>query len=85
MISGLQGVGTFSMKWDPWRDGNGDIGAALLVSDGTTTERLLIDPSVEGVITYAVMFNNPLAQQILISPVQTTQRNARIRIDDIKF
>ena len=85
MISGLQGVGTFSMKWAPWKDGNGDIGAALLVSDGTTTEHLLIDPSVDGVQTFSVEFNNPLAQQILISPVQTTQRNARIRIDDIRF
>ena len=85
MISGLQGVGTVSMKWAPWRDGNGDIGTTLLVSDGTTTHRLLIPPSVDNVHTYAVAFNNPLAQQILISPVQTTQRSARIRIDDIEF
>ena len=84
-ISGLQGVGTVSMKWAPWRYGNGDIGTTLLVSDGTTTHRLRIDPSVDNVQTYAVAFNNPLAQQILISPVQTTRRNARIRIDDIRF
>lgn len=84
-ISGLQGVGTVSMKWDPWKDGNGDIGATLLVSDGTTTYRLLVDPYVDGVQTFSVEFNNPLAQQILISPVQTTRRNARIRIDDIRF
>ena len=84
-ISGLQGVGTVSMKWAPWRYGNGDIGTTLLVSDGTTTHRLRIDPSVDNVHTYAVAFNNPLAQQILISPVQTTRRNARIRIDDIRF
>ena len=84
-ISGLQGVGTFSMKWAPWKDGHGDLGTTLLVSDGTTTHRLLIPYYEEGGYTYAVMFNNPLAQQILISPVQTTQRNARIRIDDIRF
>ena len=84
-ISGLQGVGTVSMKWAPWRYGNGDIGTTLLVSDGTTTHRLRIDPSVDNVHAYAVAFNNPLAQQILISPVQTTRRNARIRIDDIRF
>ena len=84
-ISGLQGVGTVSMEWAPWRYGNGDIGTTLLVSDGTTTHRIRIDPSVDNVQTYAVAFNNPLAQQILISPVQTTRRNARIRIDDIRF
>ena len=84
-ISGLQGVGTFSMKWAPWKDGNGDRGAALLVSDGTTTERLTVPHYAGSGNTYSVMFNNPLAQQILISPVQSTQRNARIRIDDIRF
>lgn len=84
-ISGLQGVGTFSMKWAPWRYGNGDRDAALVVSDGTTTYRLSIAPYIDAVHTYDIMFNNPLAQQILISPVQTTQRNARIRIDDIRF
>ena len=84
-ISGLQGVGTFFMKWAPWKDGNGDIGTILLVSDGTTTYRILIDHSVNGVQTFSVEFNNPLAQQILISPVQTTRRNARVRIDDIRF
>ena len=84
-ISGLQGVGTFYMKWAPWKDGNGDLGTTLLVSDGTTTHRISIPYYEEGVNTYAVMFNNPLAQQILISPVTSTQRNARIRIDDIRF
>lgn len=84
-ISGLQGVGTFFMKWAPWRYGNGDGDTTLLVSDGTTTHRLRINPFVEDLQTYTIMFNNPLAQQILISPVQTTQRNARIRIDDIRF
>ena len=84
-ISGLQGVGTVFMKWDPWKDGNGDIGATLLVSDGTTTYRLLVEPSVDGVRTFSVEFNNPLAQQIRISPVRTTQRNSRIRIDDVRF
>ena len=85
IISGLQGVGTFSMKWAPWRDGNGDLGTALLVSDGTTTHRILVPYYEEYVNLFTAMFNNPLAQSILISPVQTTQRNARIRIDDIRF
>ena len=84
-ISGLQGVGIFSMKWAPWRDGRGDLGTAILVSDGTTTHRILIPYDAGSRNTYTVMFNNPLAQQILISPVQTTQRNARVRIDDIRF
>ena len=84
-ISGLQGVGTFFMKWAPWKDGKGDLGTAILVSDGTTTHRILIPYDAGSGNTYTVMFNNPLAQQILISPVQTTQRHARIRIDDIRF
>ena len=83
-ISGLQGVGTVSMKWAPWKYGNGDI-ASLLVSDGTTTRRISIPPDIDVVHTVYVMFNNPLAQSILISPVTSTQRNSRIRIDDIKF
>ena len=85
MISGLQGVGSFFMKFAPWRDGKGDPGTAILVSDGTTTHRFSIDPNEEYVNTSITMFNNPLAQSILISPVQTTRRNARVRIDDIKF
>lgn len=84
MISGLQGVGTFSMKWAPWRDGNGDLGTAFLVSDGTTTQRFTV-PYAEVQTLLSIDFNNPLAHSILISPVQTTQRNARIRIDDIEF
>ena len=83
-ISGLHGVGTVSMKVAPWKDSNGDIGATLLVSDGTKTRRFPILPYAD-VQTVSVEFNNPLTQQILISAVQTTQRNARIRIDDIAF
>ena len=83
-ISGLQGVGTVSMKAAPWKDGDGDIGAALVVSDGTTTRRILIAPS-DPVQTLSIEFNNPLAQQILISTLTSKQRNARIRIDDIRF
>ena len=83
-ISGLQGVGTVSMKAAPWRYGNKEI-ATLLVTDGTTTRRFLIDPSDDRLYTLSIEFNNPLAQQIVISTVQTTQRNARIRIDDIEF
>ena len=84
-ISGLQGVGTFSMKWAPWKDGNGDQDTTLIVSDGTTTHRIRIIPFVDAVQILSIEFNNPLAQQISISTVQTKQRNARIRIDDIRF
>ena len=83
IISGLQGVGRVTMQGAPWRFGNGDF-AFLLVSDGTTTRRYPIFPD-EGVTYLSFEFNNPLAQQILISTVQTTQRNARIRIDNIEF
>lgn len=83
-ISGLQGVGTVSMKVAPWKDATGDQDATLIVTDGTTTRRFPIPPYAD-VQTLSIEFNNPLAQQILISTVQTTQRNARIRIDDIRF
>ena len=85
IIRGLKGVGAVSMKLAPWRYGNGDVGAAFLVSDGTTTERIRVPYDEEYVNTLYIRFNNPLAQSILISPVQTTRRNARVRIDDIKF
>lgn len=84
-ISGLQGVGTVSLKWAPWRDGNGDPDATLLVFDGTTTRRLPIPPYIDGVRTSSIPFNNPLARQIWITPNTSKQRNARIRIDDIRF
>lgn len=84
-ISGLQGVGTVSMKVAPWRDGNGDIGATLLVFDGTKTYRFQIPPYIDRMQILSIPFNNPLAQSILISPVASKQRNARIRIDDIRF
>ena len=83
-ISGLQGAGTVSMKVAPWKDGTGDQDTTLIVSDGTTTRRFPIPPYAD-VQTLSIEFNNPSAQQILISTVQTKQRNARIRIDDIRF
>ena len=83
-ISGLQGVGTVSMKVAPRKDGTGDQDAILLVSDGTTERRFPILPYAD-VQTLSIEFNNPLAQQIWISPVRTTERGARIRIDDIEF
>lgn len=83
-ISGLHGIGTVSMKVAPWKDGDGDIGATLLVSDGTKARRFPIAPDAP-VQTLSIEINNPLAQSILISPVQTKQRNSRIRIDDIRF
>ena len=81
LISGLQGVGTVSMKAFPYNFD--DYGTSLLVSDGTKAIRVPTYPNNPKTIT--IRFNNPLAQQILISTVQTTQRNARIRIDDIEF
>ena len=83
-ISGLQGVGRVTMKWAPWKYGNGDV-ATLLVFDGTTTHRIRIDPLVDAVQILSIEFNNPLAQQIWITPNTSKQRNARIRIDDIEF
>ena len=83
-ISGLKGVGTVSMKVAPWKDGTGDQDTTLIVSDGTTTRRFPIPPYAD-VQTLSIELNNPLAQQISISTVQTKQRNARIRIDDIRF
>lgn len=83
-ISGLQGVGTVSMKWAPFKYGNGDV-ATLLVSDGTTTHRILIDPFVDSVQILTIRFNNPFAQQIRISPVTQGENHSRIRIDDISF
>ena len=83
-ISGLQGVGTVSMQVAPWRDGNGDLGTTLLVSDGTRRRRFPIAPD-SSIQTLSIEFNNPLAKSILISTTTSTQRNARIRIDDIRF
>ena len=83
-ISGLQGVGTVSMKAAPWKDGTGDQDATLLVFDGTTTHRFPILPYAD-VQTLSIEFNNPSAQQIWITPNTSKQRNARIRIDDIEF
>ena len=84
VISGLQGIGTVSMKVAPCKDGNGDQDTTLLVSDGTTTRRFPIPPD-SSVMSLSVKFDNPLAQQIRISPDTSTQRSARIRIDDIEF
>ena len=83
-ISGLNGIGTVSMKVAPWKDGTGDQDATLLVFDGTTTRRFPILPYAD-VQTLSVEFNNPLARQIWITPNTSKQRNARIRIDDIEF
>ena len=85
-ISGLNGVGTVSIKVAPRRDGTGDQDATLLVSDGTTDRRFPILPYAD-VQTLSIEFNNPSAQEISISPVRPTspQRASRIRIDDIEF
>lgn len=83
-ISGLNGVGTVSMKVAPWKDNNGDPDTTLLVFDGTVTRRFPILPYAD-VQTLSIEFNNPSAQQIWITPNTSTQRNSRIRIDDIRF
>ena len=86
LISGLQGLGTVSMKAAPWKDGNGDIGAAFLfLVDGVTTERRFQIAPDDLVQTLYIEINSPLARAIMILPVASTQRNSRIRIDDIKF
>ena len=83
-ISGLKGIGTVSMKVAPLNDGTGDQDTTLLVSDGTEIRRFPILP-YDDVHALFIKFNNPLAQQIRIYPDTSTQRNARIRIDDIRF
>lgn len=83
-ISGFQGVGTVSMKVAPRKDGTGDQDAILLVSDGTTERRFPILPYAD-VQTLSIEFDNPSAQEISIYPERSTQRGARIRIDDIEF
>ena len=83
-ISGLQGIGTLSMKVAPWKDGAGDQDATLLVFDGTVTRRFPIPPYADAQ-TLSIEFNNPSAQQIWITPDTSKNRNARIRIDDIEF
>ena len=86
LISGLQGLGTVSMEVAPWKDGNGDIGAAFLfLVDGVTIERRFPIAPDSLVHTLSVEINSPLARAIMIIPVASTQRNSRIRIDDIKF
>ena len=79
LISGLRGVGRVSMRMAPFEDI-----VTLLVSDGTITYRRPTAPNDSWVLL-SFKFNNPLAQSIVISTVQTTQRNARIRIDSIEF
>ena len=86
IISGLHGAGTVSMKAAPWKDGNGDIGAAFLfLVDGVTVDRRFTIPPDAPVQTLSIEINSPLARAIAIIPVASTQRNSRIRIDDISF
>ena len=83
-ISGLQGVGTVSMKAAPWGDGYGDGDIYLAVSDGAKTRAFYIS-SRDPVKILSYEFNNPLAQQIKIDLVAVSQSSVRIRIDDIAF
>lgn len=84
IISGLQGVGTFSMKAAPWGDGYGDGEIYLAVSDGKRSRGFYIFPK-DPVKILSYKFNNPLAQQIKIDLVAVAERTVRIRIDDIRF
>ena len=84
-ISGLQGIGTVSMKVAPRKDGNGDIGATLLVLVGDEEPRRFPIPPDGTVQTLSIEINNPLVERITILPETSTQRSARIRIDDIEF
>ena len=85
MISGFKGVGTFSMKVAPRKDGNGDIGATLLVLVGDEEPRRFPIPPDGTVQTLSIEINNPLVERITILPETSLQRSARIRIDDIEF
>ena len=85
LISGLRGIGTVSIKAAPWIDGNGDIGATIFVYDGNPKVHRFRIPPDGTVQTLSIELNNPLAQRIRILPFDATQRNARIRIDDIEF
>ena len=85
MISGLHGIGTVSMKVAPRKDGNGDIGATLLVLVGDEEPRRFPIPPDGTVQTLSIEINNPLVERITILPEISSQRNARIRIDDISF
>lgn len=86
VISGLHGVGTISMKVAPCKDGNGDIGATLSVLvDGETKARRFPIPPDGTVQTLSIEINSPLTESIAIFTERSTQRSARIRIDDIEF
>lgn len=86
MISGLNGVGTLSMKVAPCRDGNGDIGATLLVLVGDEKPRRFPIAPDAPVQTLSIELNDPLAESIVIlSAKGSTQRSARIRIDDVQL
>ena len=86
LISGLKGVGTVSMKAAPWKDGAGDRDAAFLfLVDGATVERRFTISPDDLVQTFYIEINSPLARAIMILPATSTQRNSRIRIDDIAF
>lgn len=83
-ISGLQGVGTVSMKVALWVDGQGAGDITIRVSDGRTTFFIAV-PSNGTVRNISAKINNPLAQQIIILPGSSTIPNVRVRIDDIEF
>lgn len=85
VISGLNGVGTASMKVAPWTNGYGDRDISLSVSDGRTTHLFSINP-YDPVRTISIEFNNPLMNRIImITSSKSGRYNARIRIDDIEF
>ena len=83
-ISGLNGVGTVSLKAATWVDGNGDGTLSLRVSVKGQTSVFRI-PANGSVQNLSVKFNRLSARYITISPSTTLNPNARMRIDDIEF
>lgn len=83
-ISGLNGVGTVSLKAASWWGGQGDGYTILSVSvrGQTTVFRIPVNGTVQNI---SARFNSSSARYILISPPKLLNPNARMRIDDIEF
>ncbi|MBQ9817065.1 MAG: hypothetical protein IJM59_06330 [Proteobacteria bacterium] len=81
-ITGLtSGVGTVSFKYKTW--GAND-SATIQVTDGTTTQSLVVNNSDTATKTKSFEFNHSSAKTVTISPVQKTG-NGRVLIDDIRW
>ena len=84
LISGLNGVGTISLKAASWVDGQGDGTLSLRVSVKGAT-RVFRIPANGSVQTLSTKFSYPSARYIMIVPPSSSNSNARMRIDDIEF